>query len=39
MYFVPQTLKPVYGPGSAKILSAIRIFCFEGHSDSRCHIT
>jgi len=28
----PQTLKPGYGPGSAKIVSAIRIFCFEGYS-------
>jgi len=27
----PQNLKPVYGPGSAKIVSAIRIF-FEDHS-------
>jgi len=30
MYFAPQTLKPGYGPSSAKIVSAIRIFCFEG---------
>jgi len=36
---LPQTLKPGYGPGSAKIVSAIRIFCFEGHSASRCSIT
>jgi len=36
MYFLPQILKPGYGPGSAKIVSAIRIFCFEGHSASRC---
>jgi len=35
----PQTLKPGYGPGSAKIVSAIRIFCFEGHTSSRCSIT
>ena len=35
----PQTLKPSYGPDSAKIVSAIRIFCFEGHSASRCSIT
>jgi len=33
-----QTLKPGYGPGSAKIVSAIRIFCFEGHTASRCSI-
>jgi len=39
MYFAPQTSKPSYGPGSAKIVSAIRIFCFEGHSASRCSIT
>ena len=31
-YFAPQILKPNYGPGSAKILSAIKIICFEGHS-------
>ena len=31
IYFAPQTLKPGYGPGSAIIVSAIRIFCFEGH--------
>jgi len=28
--FCPPTLKPGYGPSSAKIVSAIRIFCFEG---------
>ena len=39
MYFSPQTLKPGYGPDSANIVSAIRIFCFEGHSASRCSIT
>jgi len=33
------TLKSSHGPGSAKIVSAIRIFCFEGHSASRCGIT
>jgi len=38
MHF-PQILKPGCGPGSAKIVSAIRIFCFEGHSVSRCSIT
>ena len=32
----PQTLKPGYGPGSAEIVSAIRMLCFEGHSASRC---
>ena len=32
MYFAPQILKPNYGSGSAKIVSAIRIICFEGHS-------
>ena len=35
----PQALKPGYGPGSTKIVSAIRIFCFEVHSVSRCSIT
>ena len=35
----PQTLKPCYGPGSATIVSAIRIFNFEGHLTSRCSIT
>jgi len=35
----PQTLKPGYGPGSAKIVSAIRMFYFEAHSASRCSIT
>jgi len=35
----PQTSKPGYGPGSAKTMSAIRIFCFESHSASRCSIT
>jgi len=39
MYFAPQTLKPGYGPDSAKIVSTIRIFCFEDDSDSRCSIT
>jgi len=39
MYFAPQNLKPGCGPGSAKIMPAIRIFCFEGHSASRCSIT
>jgi len=34
-----QTLKPGYGPDSAKIVAAIRIFCFEGHLASRCSIT
>ena len=33
-----QTYKPDYGPGSAEIVSAIRIFCFEGHSASRCTV-
>ena len=37
--YSPQTLKPGYRPGSAKIVSAIRIFCFEVHSTSRCSIT
>ena len=35
----PQTLKPGYGSGSAKIVSASRIFSFEGHPASRCSIT
>jgi len=36
LYIFPaQTLKPGYGPGSAQIVSAIRIFCFEGHSALR----
>ena len=37
--FCPPTLKPGYEPVSAKNVSAIRIFCFEGHSVSRCSIT
>jgi len=37
--FCPQTLKPGYGPDSAKIVSAMRICCFEDHSPSRCSIT
>jgi len=39
MYFAPQTLKPGYVPGSAKIVSALRIFYFEGHSAWRCRTT
>jgi len=39
MYFAPQTSKSGYGPGSAKIVSAIRIFCFEVYSAWRCSIT
>jgi len=39
MYFAPQTSKPGYRPSSAKIVSAIRIFCFEVYSASRCSIT
>jgi len=35
----PKTLKPGYWPSSAKIVSAIRIFCFEVHSASRHSIT
>ena len=35
----PQTLKPGYGPGSAKIVSVIRIFQYETYSASRCSIT
>jgi len=35
--YPPLTLKPGYGPDSAKIVSAIRII-FEGHSASRCSI-
>jgi len=38
MYFAPQTLKHGYGPDSAKIVSAINVFWFEGHSASRCSI-
>jgi len=30
---------PDYGPGSAEIVSVIRIFCFEGRLTSRCSIT
>jgi len=37
--FAPQTLKPGYGPGSTKIVSAIIIFYFEALSASRCCIT
>ena len=39
MYVAPQTLKPGYGPGPAKVVYAIRISCFEGHSATRCSIT
>jgi len=40
MYLPQKILKPdYYGPGSAKIVSAIRIFYFEGHSAPRCSIT
>jgi len=39
MCFSPKKLKPGYRPGSAKIVSVIRIFCFEGQSASRCSIT
>ena len=39
MYFNPQTFKPNYGPGCAKIVSAIKVFWFEGHSAWRCSIT
>jgi len=39
MCFAPQTLKSGYRPGSVEIVSAIRTFCFEGHSISRCSIT
>ena len=39
MHFLPQTLKPYYRPGCAKIMSAITIFYFEVHSASRCSIT
>jgi len=39
MQFPSQTLKPGYGPGSAKIVSEIGIFCFEGHSAWRCSMT
>jgi len=38
MHFAPPKLKTGYGPDSVKIVSAIRIFCFEGHSASRCSI-
>jgi len=34
-----QALKVGYGPGSAKLVSEIRKFCFEVHSVSRCSIT
>jgi len=36
MFLAPN---PGHRPVSAKIVSAIRIFCFEGHSASRCSIT
>ena len=36
--YSPPTLQPGYESGSAKIVSTMRIFCFEGHSVSRCHI-
>jgi len=36
---LPPILKPGYGPGSTKIVSAIRLFCFEGHSASKCSTT
>ena len=39
MYFAHQTSKPGYEPGTAKTVSAIRIFCFEVHSASRYSIT
>jgi len=39
MYFVHQTLKRGFGRSSAKMVSAIRIFCFKGHSAWRCRIT
>jgi len=39
MYFYPLKFKIGYGPSSAKRMSAIRIFCFEGHSASRCSIS
>jgi len=38
VYFPFQTLKPGYGPDSVKIVLAIKVFCFEGHSASRCNI-
>ena len=37
--FFPKIIKAGYGPDSAKIVSTIRIFCFQGHSASRCSIT
>jgi len=37
--FSPQTPKTGYWPDSGKIVSAIRIFCFESHSASKCSIT
>jgi len=39
MYFTPKTENHGYGPGSAIIVSAIKVFCFEGHLASRCSIT
>jgi len=36
--FCPQTVQPGCKPGSAKIISAIRIFYFEGHSAWRCSV-
>jgi len=39
VYFPSQTLKPGYGPNSVKLVSAIKVFCFEDHSASRCSMT
>jgi len=39
MHFDPQTLKPGSEPDSAKIVSAVRILCFEDHLASRWSIT
>jgi len=39
MHFVPPNLKIGYRPGSAKTVFVSKIFCFEGHSASRCSIT
>jgi len=38
VYVTTQTLKLGYGSGSAKTVSTIRIFCFEGHSASSSRI-
>jgi len=38
MHFPPPNLIPGCRPDSAKTVPSIRIFCFEGHSVSRCTV-